>query len=360
MPSRKRDPPCCRCNGSHARCKSCSCARAGKPCKDCHPVRHGSCRNNNNAPPTTGSDLSSGGLTVTASYIATTQSTQPTCSAVKHPHEVVDQPNCAAATHSFSNTEPSISSSWPTEAVVPAFSCASCCERVPSNHIRKHMQDHAFGYRSGKVPQQWLAENRLCICPSCNKLVAISWFSHHKQSCVTSVSHEVASSSTQSQSSFNLLSIQQATYPSIEEVLSCRCPTLKYIPKRARQHFGSVLVEVLKQVIFENSVEAWTRLLMLPKCVLPSSKRKGKGKRMIPFESLCQDWKDGKELLLWAKAVSRVSVKDYLCSGSDTDKKKLASAIACAEEGLFSKACCILTSHGIAPNNDTMLILYYV
>ena len=104
MPSRKRDPPCCRCNGSHACCKSCSCARAGKPCKDCHPVRHGSCRNNNNAPPTTGTDLSSGGLTVTTSYIATTQSTQPTCSAVKHSHGVVDQPNCAAATHSFSNT----------------------------------------------------------------------------------------------------------------------------------------------------------------------------------------------------------------------------------------------------------------
>ena len=208
-----------------------------------------------------------------------------------------------------------------------------------------------------KVPQQWLAENRLCICPSCNKLVAISWFSHHKQSCVTSVSHGVASSSTQSQSSFNLPSIQQATYPSIEEVLSCRCPTLKYIPKRARQHFGSVLTEVLKQVIFENPVEAWTRLHMLLKCVLPSSRRKGKGKHMIPIESLCQDWKDGKELLLWAKAVSRVSVKDYLRSDPDTDKKKLASGIACAEEGLFSKACRILTSHGIAPNNDTMFKL---
>ena len=78
---------------------------------------------------------------------------------------------------------------------------------------------------------------------------------------------------------------------------------------------------------------------------------------MIPIESLCQDWKDGKELLLWAKAVSRVSVKDFLRSDPDTDKKKLASAIACAVEGLFSKACRILTSHGIAPNNDTMFKL---
>ena len=78
---------------------------------------------------------------------------------------------------------------------------------------------------------------------------------------------------------------------------------------------------------------------------------------LIPIESLCQDLKDGKELLLWAKAVSRVSVKDYLRSDPDSNKKKLASAIACAEEGLFSKACHILTSHGIAPNNDTMFEL---
>ena len=47
---------------------------------------------------------------------------------------------------------------------------------------------------------------------------------------------------------------------------------------------------------------------------------------MIPIESLCQ----GKELLLWAKAVSRVNVKDDLCSDPG---KKLASAIACTQKG---------------------------
>ena len=100
------------------------------------------------------------------------------------------------------------------------------------------------------LPQQWLAENRLSICPSCNKLVAISWLSHHKRSYLTSVNHEVTSSSTLSQASINLPTsiIHQETYPSIEEVLSCRCPTLKYIP---HQHLGTVLADVLKKVIFE-------------------------------------------------------------------------------------------------------------
>ena len=57
---------------------------------------------------------------------------------------------------------------------------------------------------------------------------------------------------------------------------------------------------------------------------------------MIPIESLCQDWKDGKELLLWAKAVNRVSVKDYLRSDPDSDKI-LASAIAWQRKGYFQK-----------------------
>ena len=53
-----------------------------------------------------------------------------------------------------------------------------------------------------------------------------------------------------------------------------------------------------------------------------------------------QDWKNGKELLLWTKAVNRVSKKVNLCSDPEK-KKKLASAVSCAKEGQFSKACCI-------------------
>jgi hypothetical protein len=40
-------------------------------------------------------------------------------------------------------------------------------------------------------------------------------------------------------------------------------------------------------VIFENSVSAWLRLFMLPKCVLPSAKRGGRHNKPVPIESLC-------------------------------------------------------------------------
>ena len=41
----------------------------------------------------------------------------------------------------------------------------------------------------------------------------------------------------------------------------------------------------------------------------------------------------------------------------DTEQRKMSSALAYAQEGLFSKACHILTSSGIAPNNNTVLEL---
>ena len=37
--------PCCKCNGSNARCKGCSCARKKIVCSDCYPCRRGKCMN---------------------------------------------------------------------------------------------------------------------------------------------------------------------------------------------------------------------------------------------------------------------------------------------------------------------------
>ena len=50
------DPPihnprckhCCDCNGTHARCTRCVCARLGNPCTNCSPIAHGRCNNRHN------------------------------------------------------------------------------------------------------------------------------------------------------------------------------------------------------------------------------------------------------------------------------------------------------------------------
>ena len=43
--------PCCKCNGSGARCKGCSCAKSNKGCVDCYPGRRGKCSNASNRSP---------------------------------------------------------------------------------------------------------------------------------------------------------------------------------------------------------------------------------------------------------------------------------------------------------------------
>ena len=87
--------------------------------------------------------------------------------------------------------------------------------------------------------------------------------------------------------------------PTPEEVMSLRRPTLKHIPKGARQKFGKIFYDCLSQVVSENDETAWTKLLMLPKCVLPSNKRAGRKKTLPSIESFCDRWERGNWSTLW-------------------------------------------------------------
>ena len=140
--------------------------------------------------------------------------------------------------------------------------------------------------------------------------------------------------------------------PTLTEVLSCGCTTLRHIPRRARQLFGMVLAEAMKSIIVNNNIEAWTRFLMIPKCVLPSSKRGGKKRQTIPIERLCHDWLEGKEGLLWSSASSKGKAAPEQKDLDDAANmhNRLKSAIYCAQSGQFSKACSALISKGVAPN----------
>ena len=63
------------------------------------------------------------------------------------------------------------------------------------------------------------------------------------------------------------------------------------------------------------------------------------------------------ELLLWSKAVGRNTNMPNADQSHDTEQRKMSSALTYAQEGLFSKACHILTSSGIAPNSNTVFEL---
>ena len=99
--------------------------------------------------------------------------------------------------------------------------------------------------------------------------------------------------------------------------------------------------------IAENTVDTWTKLLMLPKCVLPTAKRGGQHNKHIPINTLCGLWLKGN---LCDLAHTRVAISKQ--SKRAPSNKVVASAISLAKDGLYGKACQMVTSQGIAPNDD--------
>ena len=347
-------PSCCSCNGVYARCVSCRCVKSGHPCSNCLPARHGNCHNiyvssailtprkSTSLPSTTSSSQNQ----VFSSLPL--QTTSPQGSPQKHPE--IPPASQAQTPSTQSRNEPPDTQSLPvitTATVIPSFQCSSCGINLASKKIHKHMQEHAFGKITGDVPSTWLVENSLFICQNCSKLVACSHKNSHSRSCVCN--HTVPSSPANSESTFT--SPSATPFPSLEEVLALKQGTLKYIPSRARHQFAQVLAEALKDVIHNNNIIAWTRLLMLPKCILASSKRGGKkGRHKISIDTLCQEWSRGNEKSLWTAAVSRACKSHQSTPISQasiakefdhvqSDHAKLKSAISCVREGLLSKAC---------------------
>eukprot|EP00731_Ephydatia_muelleri_P020307 Em0013g34a len=100
--------------------------------------------------------------------------------------------------------------------------------------------------------------------------------------------------------------------------------------------------------IAENSVDTWTKLLMLPKCVLPTTKRGGQHNKPIPIDTLCGLWLKGNLCELCHRAQTRVAISKQ--SKRAPSNKVVASVMA--KYGLYGKACQMLTSQGIAPNDD--------
>eukprot|EP00731_Ephydatia_muelleri_P014413 Em0008g133a len=142
----------------------------------------------------------------------------------------------------------------------------------------------------------------------------------------------------------------QVTLPSLEDICSLKHPTIRFIPSSARPAFARVLSSVLKEIVAVNSVAAWTKLLMLPKCVLPTSKRGGRHNKPISIDILCDMWLKGNLCELWLRAQTQATISTQ--SKKVLPNKRVDSAIALAKDGLYSKACQMLTSQGLAPDDD--------
>ena len=83
------------------------------------------------------------------------------------------------------------------------------------------------------------------------------------------------------------MAVSSSQLPSFDEIFSTFCPTLKHIPFHNCQSFGRVFLECLLSILHDGSSHSWQRFLMLPKCVLASSKRGGRHHKHIHQSASC-------------------------------------------------------------------------
>ena len=77
-----------------------------------------------------------------------------------------------------------------------------------------------------------------------------------------------------------------------------------------------------------------------------------KGEDVTTNHYLCHLWSKGHLLTLWEHASQQESSKAYQTHTKDSDYN-IQPAIRHARNGLYGKACQVLNSSGIAPNNDS-------
>ena len=217
-----------------------------------------------------------------------------------------------------------------------------CRQLIAPTMWRQHIALHAQGFFPGAVLGPWLQEQDLFIFRGCQQLVANSHHSSHLRKC----SHASATPSIQSP-----LHVQgadpPAPLPTFDSVCQLPGRTVRHIPVKDRLVFALALCSALN----DNSEDAWLKVFMLPKCLLLAPKRGGRHHKPVPISHQCAQWSKGEFSALWNRASSHHSSGPRLTPNHNSSA--VQTAVSLAREGLLSKPCQVLTSSGMAPNNDT-------
>ena len=240
----------------------------------------------------------------------------------------------------------SSSSSLAASSFVPgSYTCPGCqhiLDSVPG--LISHANGHVTGLFSAPIASNAFDSLGYEACPRCHKFYKAAGLATHRRSCDKN-SLVVVDAVLQ-----EALLDEGDWLPSLEDVFSVFVPTLSAVPTGCQQAWGVVLERALHEVATQNSVRAWTRLLMLPKCVLVASRRAGKRNRgdHLSVSRLCTAWDKGEVKWLWTRA-TRSSLAKARSQGVDS-KRVFESAITHVRHGRLGKACATLSSSGLAPD----------
>ena len=112
--------------------------------------------------------------------------------------------------------------------------------------------------------------------------------------------------------------------------------------------------------VYDNTIEAWTLLAMLPKCVIPAPRRggdKGKASHASIVRKCLTRWKNKEYQSLWNEASASMKRKHkstpQIQSIEEEDRKAALRAVRLVRDGELSRAMTALTSEPLAPNDDT-------
>ena len=110
----------------------------------------------------------------------------------------------------------------------------------------------------------------------------------------------------------------------------------------------------LRSVVSETSEEAWLKLFMLPKCLLPSSRRRGHHTKQISVDHLCDLWSKNELNLLWNQVTAMANATSRHHDARVDTQRLIQSAVSLARVGLYGKTCRVFQSSRIAPDDNNI------
>ena len=149
------------------------------------------------------------------------------------------------------------------------------------------------------------------------------------------------------------------TLPSMDEILRVRLPTLRHVPKAARDDWARLVGDVLSSVSTSmQEIDDWCKVFMLARCILANPPRGGRlhwcdTLRLV--RSRIQMWREGKIAELWEAVVlrdreflSHRTKKEATPSTASLHQSNAFRARRAVEDGQYRKALQSLTSAGFA------------
>ena len=148
------------------------------------------------------------------------------------------------------------------------------------------------------------------------------------------------------------------TLPPLRDICQAKVTLVKRIPLAARSLWAEVLTAELDRAASSNNLESWSRLLMLPKCVLwiPRGARGGhsasKGRNSLAkvLKRRLEQWQLDQLDSLWNQVPKAGQREEF-----DEEAAVARRALKLASEGQYRRACQALGSLGVHKMNDSVI-----